>query len=169
MAHPRHEWVRQRFSRRCGYCGVSEIDAAGELTVDHYHPVSAGGGDDDENLVYACFRCNLFKSDYTPSADDRARGRRVLHPQQDVVRDHVRLNGRTGRLEPLTETGRFHIDLLHLNRPALVEHRLRQQLAQSQADQLRALEGEAVSLRTLLALQQQYIALLHEQLGPPDR
>jgi len=33
-----------------------------------------------------------------------------------------------GRLDPLTETGRFHIALLHLNRPALVSYRLQKRL-----------------------------------------
>lgn len=63
VPHPKHERVRQRYDGRCGYCGLSEVDAGGELTVDHFRPVAAGGGDDDDNLVYACFRCNLYKGD----------------------------------------------------------------------------------------------------------
>ena len=55
MAHPKHVEVRDRYQRCCGYCGVCEDDAGGELTVDHFIPVAAGGGDDDENLIYACF------------------------------------------------------------------------------------------------------------------
>ncbi len=31
----------------------------------------------------------------------------------------------TGRAQPLPETGRFHVAILHLNRPALVALRLR--------------------------------------------
>ena len=55
-----------------------------------------------------------------------ARGRRVLHPLRDNPADHIRLNTETGRLEPLTETGLFHIALLHLNRPQLIAYRLTQ-------------------------------------------
>src|SRR5689334_6862927 len=105
MAHPRHQEVRDRYHGRCGYCGVSDTDSAGELTVDHYLPTSAGGDDRDENLVYACFRCNTFKAAYLPTAEDIAHGRRVLHPFHDNPAQHVRLNTDTGRLEPLTETG----------------------------------------------------------------
>ncbi len=56
MAHPSHEEVRRRYRQACGYCGVSETDAGGALTVDHYRPVADGGDDSEDNLVYACFR-----------------------------------------------------------------------------------------------------------------
>jgi HNH endonuclease len=55
MAHPRHEEVRGRYHNRCGYCSVSETETGGELTIDHFQPVSAGGNDSDDNLVYCCF------------------------------------------------------------------------------------------------------------------
>lgn len=56
--------VHQRANFACEYCGVSESDAGGELSVDHYRPQSKSGGGELENLVYACVRCNLYKSDY---------------------------------------------------------------------------------------------------------
>src|SRR5215470_3644402 len=61
MPHPLHEQVRQAFGFRCGYCRVDETGAGAELTVDHFRPSAVGGADDLENLVYACFRCNLYK------------------------------------------------------------------------------------------------------------
>lgn len=126
MAHPRQQEVQDRYHGCCGYCGVSDTNSAGALTVDHYLPVSAGGDDSDENLVYACFRCNTFKAAFLPTPEDLAHGRRVLHPLRDEPANHFRLNTDTGQLEPSTETGRFHIALLHLNRPQLVAHRLSQ-------------------------------------------
>jgi FtsZ-binding cell division protein ZapB len=30
--------VRERYGRRCGYCGISELDNGAELTVDHFQP-----------------------------------------------------------------------------------------------------------------------------------
>lgn len=56
MAHPKNLEVRQRYEGRCGYCGVSEGETGGELTVDHFRPLCAGGDDTDDNLVYCCFR-----------------------------------------------------------------------------------------------------------------
>jgi hypothetical protein len=154
-----------RYGLRCGHCGVAEVDAGGELTVDHYHPLSAGGNDTDENLVYACSRCNLYKGDFWPTAPDLAHGRRVLHPLQNNLAQHLRLQEQTGELEPLTETGRFHIVLLRLNRPALVAYRLHRRLAGLLAAKQRLLEVENQQLRSLLAAQERYIAELKRLLG----
>ena len=73
----------------------------------------------------------------------------------------------TGRLEPLTETGRFHIVLLQLNRPALVEHRLRQTLIALLVEKQRVLEVENAQLRTTITAQENYIAHLRRLLGLP--
>ncbi len=168
MPHAKHDQVRLRYGRRCGYCGVTEVDTGGELTVDHYRPTVAGGDDSDENLVYACVRCNLYKGDFYPNADDLAYGRRVLHPLQDDLAKHVRLNTQTGRMEPLTNTGQFHIALLYLNRPALVAYRLRQQLAALLVAKQRSLEVEIERLHARLAAQEQYVAELRWLLGLPS-
>lgn len=165
MSHPKHNEVRTRFHARCGYCGVREEDAGGELTVDHFVPVSAGGTDNDDNLVYACFRCNLFKSGFHPTDEDRSNGHVLLHPMQDNVAAHVRLDDTTGRLEPLTETGRFHIALLRLNRTALVMRRIRkrhQELLQARRE---LLEAEIKELHAIIAAQEKYIAYLKGLLG----
>ena len=42
MAHSKQAEIAARYDYRCGYCGVSEVDAGDELTVDHYRPVSQG-------------------------------------------------------------------------------------------------------------------------------
>jgi hypothetical protein len=134
MAHPKHDAVRQRYGFRCGYCGVSEEDVGGELTIDHYCPTSKGGDDSDANLVYACSRCNLYKSDFWPDDQDVAQQRRVLHPLLDDLAKHVN-EDENGHLLPLTEAGSFHIAVLELNRPPLVAHRRREQRLQRQLRQ----------------------------------
>ena len=50
------EWVRRRAGFACEYCGVTETDAAGQLTIDHFHPQAGGGSDALDNLVYCCHR-----------------------------------------------------------------------------------------------------------------
>ena len=103
MAHPKHDIVRARWQARCGYCSVAESDAGGELTVDHFVPVVAGGDDSDDNLVYCCFRCNLFKADFYPTPQDRAEERIILHPSRDDLSTHFRVVDATGVLQHLTE------------------------------------------------------------------
>jgi HNH endonuclease len=152
MAHPSHEHVRLRYQRCCGYCGVSEAETGGELTVDHFQPVSAGGDESDNNLVYACFRCNSYKADFFPSTEDGQHGRRILHPLLDSVTVHLRENLQTGHLEPVTDTGRFHIAVLRLNRPQLIDRRLTHRLFHllSEADQLLRSENEGLRFRLVV-------------------
>ncbi len=126
MAHPKLETIRQRYHYRCGYCGVSETDSGGELTVDHFVPLSAGGENNDENLVYSCIRCNQYKAAYFPDPDAQAIGNYLLHPLRDDLTAHIQANPLTGSMQALTQTGTFHIALLQLNRPALIAHRRRE-------------------------------------------
>ncbi len=163
MAHPRHEEVRRRYQHRCGYCGVSETETGGELTVDHYHPTSLGGDDGDDNLVYCCFRCNTYKGDFWPSSEDLRRGLRLLHPLRDSATQHLRENERTVRLEPLTNTGRFHLELLCLNRPQLVEHRLTKRLLALLPEALGLLREENDELRLRVVLLETYLGELRRQ------
>jgi HNH endonuclease len=50
---------RDRFT--CSYCGNHPPDVL--LEVDHVTPRAAGGTDDEDNLVTACWDCNRGKSD----------------------------------------------------------------------------------------------------------
>lgn len=44
----------------CQYCGATPPDAI--MEVDHIDPVACGGGDEETNLVTACFDCNRGKA-----------------------------------------------------------------------------------------------------------
>jgi hypothetical protein len=165
VAHPKHEQVRQRFEGACGYCGVKEVDVGGQLVIDHYLPIAAGGTDDDENLVYCCFRCNLYKGDFAPDPSDLVAKRAVLHPLKDSFDEHLWGNESTGILSPLTETGRFHQCLLHLNRPELVAYRLRRRALELGQARQQLLESEISELRAIIAAQERYLEHLRKLLG----
>ena len=45
----------------CEYCQEQKV--AEELVIDHFVPIIKGGGNDDDNLICSCYRCNSFKSD----------------------------------------------------------------------------------------------------------
>jgi len=169
MAHPQLQQVRQQYCFCRGYCGVSETGAGGELTVDHFRPLAADGDEGYGNPVYACVRCNLDKGDFQPTPDDLAHGRRVLHPLHDNMAQHLHQDERSGFLEPLTETGRFHIALLQLNRPALVRQRLRRHVLRLLEAKHRLLEIENTQLREAMEAQEDYIGQLHRILGLPYR
>lgn len=164
MRRPEFEAVRRRYQYACGYCGVTEAAAGGELTIDHYRPRAAGGGDDDDNLIYACVKCNQYKGEFWPHAEDMAQDRRVLHPWLDDLRTHLSEDEQTGHLQALTETGRFHIALLRLNRPQLVAHRLARRLERVLTEKQQLLEQQLAELRKTIAAQERYIAILEAQL-----
>lgn len=126
--------VRAAYQQRCGYCGVFEVLAGGELEVDHFKPLAHGGDDATRNLVYCCPACNRFKSNYWPAAD-APESFHLLHPGQDDFSAHI-VESINGRLAGLTSRGWFHIRWLHLNRAQLVEMRL---LRQNETEMLAAL------------------------------
>ena len=59
-ADPRRRRIYEKTERRCFYC----IGAWAEH-LDHMHPKSRGGRDDDDNLIGACTSCNSQKRDRT--------------------------------------------------------------------------------------------------------
>lgn len=110
--------IRAKYHFACGYCGVNEVWAGGELEIDHFQPSSQGGSDEPENLVYACTSCNRFKGSYWPTTN-APQSLRLLLPARDDLSLHIG-EMTDGRLTGLTPRGWFHIGWLHLNRPQLI-------------------------------------------------
>ncbi len=141
------ETVRQLYLYRCGYCGVSEVGVGHKLELDHFHPVSRGGDDHLENLVYCCAACNRFKSSFWAARDV---ARRLLHPLRDDLTLHVRAEA-DGWLMALTETGQCHLDILHLNRSQLRSQRIKRALTEQFAGRLARLNEEGTQWNSLTA------------------
>jgi hypothetical protein len=134
---------------------VTETDAGGQLTVDHYQPQSLAGSDDLSNLLYCCYRCNLYKADYWPvQPGDPA----LWNPRQDGMAAHL-LTLANGLLYPITAVGAITLQRLRLNRQPLVDFRRRKQ---SQTEELRLLGRYRDLVGLLEQLQQQRAALLQE-------
>jgi len=144
------ETVRRLYRYRCGYCGVTEVDAGSELEIDHFHPVSRGGTDGLENLVYCCAACNRFKGAFWAALDA---ARRLLHPLRDDLALHLREEAE-GWLTPLTETGRFHLATLHLNRPQLRTQRRQRALIEQLEQSLSSRDALGARWETLTAERQ---------------
>jgi len=143
--------LRERYSYRCGYCGVREADAGAELTIDHFQPRAHGGSDEPDNLVYCCHACNEFKGDWWSPQEER----RILHPLDDDMGEHVR-EAEDGVLHALTATGAFHLHRLNLDRHGLVAYRRERRLLESvRAAQEELLERVAQNEQQLQRLQAQ--------------
>jgi hypothetical protein len=150
------EQVRQRANFACEFCGVTETDTGGELTVDHYQPRARGGDDSLENLLYCCPRCNQYKLDYWPTKPDDPL---LWNPRCEPASQHF-LELDDGTLHPLTAVGAFTLKRLRLNRPPLVAYRLRKR---QQAEEIRLLTRYRETVLLLERLNTQLSDLMEEQ------
>lgn len=148
--------VRQRAGFACEYCGVTETDTGGELTIDHFQPRAHGGADVLDNLLYCCNRCNQYKLAYWPARPDAPM---VWNPRATPRDDHFLLLA-DGTLYPRSAIGAFTLTRLRLNRPPLVAYRLRQQ---ARGDEAQLLARHRDLIAALAQLTQQQAALLEEQ------
>ena|SRR5215213_734220 len=123
ISHKTRQIVRKRANFSCEYCGVSETETGGELTIDHFEPQGKNGSDELENLIYACSRCNLYKGDYFPENNFDLP---LWNPRVEASNQHFLLLA-SGELSSLTEIGNFTIRRLRLNRFPLIEHRRQKQ------------------------------------------
>ncbi|MBM4043943.1 MAG: HNH endonuclease [Planctomycetes bacterium] len=150
------EQVRRRAHRACEFCGVSETDVGGQLTVDHFRPRSQGGTDSLDNLLYCCGPCNQYKLDYWPTDPGSPR---LWNPRHEPAGEHF-VELEDGTLHPLTSVGAFTLRRLRLNRPPLVALRLHKR---QEADALRLLTRYRDLTQALSQLLTQQAALMEEQ------
>lgn len=157
--------VRQRAEYACEFCGVHETDAGGELTIDHFQPKSRGGGDDLDNLIYCCIRCNQHKLDYWPSEPEAPS---LWNPRREGAGEHFLVLD-DGTLRPLTTTGGFTLRRLRLNRAALVAHRSRKRRNEQREQLLRRFEDLNEVLEKLLEHQAGLMERIWQLLGDQQR
>src|SRR3990172_3807127 len=93
------EQVRQRADFTCEFCGVSETDVGGQLTVDHFQPIAKEGSADLDNLIYCCIHCNQYKADYWPQLSDDPL---LWNPRSESALKHF-FQLEDGRLHPRSE------------------------------------------------------------------
>ena len=115
--------VRERAQGRCEYCLIHEADMYYPHEADHVIAEKHGGATSLENLAWACFYCNRFKSSDLASVDPTTQKPVFLfNPRGQRWNRHFRLNG--GRIEGITASGRATVALLHLNDAERVAYRL---------------------------------------------
>ena len=61
--------VRESAGDRCGYCLSPQKLVLAPLEIEHIHPLSDGGTDDEQNLWLSCPVCNGHKSCRTSALD----------------------------------------------------------------------------------------------------
>ena len=150
------EQVRRRANFACEFCGVTEVNTGGRLTIDHFRPRTKGGSDSPENLLYCCVRCNQYKQDYWPTTSGDPS---LWNPRLEPASRHF-LELDDGTLYPLTPTGTFTLKRLRLNRPPLVAYRLSKR---QRVEEIRLLTRYRDLVRLLNQLHTQMAELVEEQ------
>lgn len=113
-------YLRHDFYYSCAYCTIMESEATSvRMTIDHYRPSATNPGLIDEygNLMWACDTCNTRKGDRFPPPEAFADGHRFFRPDEDIRSAHFEDDGVS--ITSGTNTGRFTINYLDLNRPEL--------------------------------------------------
>lgn len=115
--------MREDFSRQCAYCLLAEILAGGEenFELDHFRPKSLfpRHQNDFYNIYYACHLCNHIKRDAWPPEALTARGIGFVDLCKDDFATHFQVHA-DGLWDGITDSGRYTIDILRLNRKHLV-------------------------------------------------
>lgn len=125
--------LHEEFDHRCVYCH-SPVGITDFGDVDHFCPKSRfpERAFDWENLVLSCRACNVAKRDQFPT--DAHGSPLLLNPRTDDPDLHLKLQD-GGTLLGLTPKGVASIEVLRLNRAALVESRRRELLYKKLAEQ----------------------------------
>ncbi len=81
--------VCNRASSRCEYCGLHEDDDAYTFYVEHIIPKKHGGGEELDNLAFACHQCNLHKGPNLSGIDPVSKATvELFHPRRDSWTEH---------------------------------------------------------------------------------
>jgi hypothetical protein len=110
----------------CAYCQSPQILLVSDLEKDHITPKSRGGTDDPANICLACHKCNQHKAAKI-DAIDPASGLRVplFDPGRQIWSEHFRFSNDGSKILGLTATGRATIEALRMNRPLMINLRLK--------------------------------------------
>ena len=86
-----HLSVLVRADFRCEYCGLDLLASFNDCfnaQLDHIHPRSKGGSNEESNFAACCTTCNSLKWDYVPCGEDRderlADAGRYVREQREV-------------------------------------------------------------------------------------
>ena len=103
----------------------NHADSLGVLfTIDHIIPQALGGQTVAENLCLACWDCNLIKNKRIADIDpETGQMTSLFHRYKHLWQEHFAWQDKGLLVIGLTPTGRATVNLLKLNRPALVHAR----------------------------------------------
>ena len=117
------EQVWNRAAGRCEYCQMPQPLDRLRFEVEHVIPGKHAGPTTADNLSLACFFCNRYKGPNLSGIDPQTRQIVPLfNPRSDRWTDHFQWNDAV--LLGKSPVGRATIDVLRINDPPRVSHRM---------------------------------------------
>ena len=116
--------LRRDFEDRCAYC-MRHIGTETEMQVDHFDPRQKGDKVQVySNLFLSDAHCNGAKHDTWPTADEQAAGCRFLNCCDEYDYGTVIFEDpQTHELVGTSPAATYHIEMIDLNDPGLVDDR----------------------------------------------
>ncbi len=111
--------LEEDFQFLCGYCGKNGKIMREKFHIDHFVPRSLDKERENDyyNLVLACSKCNLSKSDKWPTRDkERAHNEKegFVDPASDEFDQHIQRD-KGGFVVGITSVGKSMCNMLHLD------------------------------------------------------
>ena len=111
--------VAQRAAFRCEYCRVHEDDMFIAFEIDHVISIKHGGGNEIDNLAYACPHCNQHKgTDLTTFLETYEDIVPLFNPRQHNWFDHF--EAIAGEIVPISRIGKASVKIFRFNEPDLI-------------------------------------------------
>lgn len=112
-------YVRERAGSRCEYCHLPAALYPAPFQIDHIIARQHGGGDEPDNLAFACIHCNRYKGPNVAGIDPVMNTlTRLFHPRTDNWNHHFEWKG--AEIQPLSDIGRVTVSVLFMNDPELI-------------------------------------------------
>ncbi len=115
--------VRERAADCCEYCRLATRQLGLRMfQIEHIIAVQHRGGDEPDNLAFACRQCNLHKGPNLSGIDpDTLQIERLFHPRRDLWNEHFGFDGPV--IIGTSTVGRTTVWVLQMNTEDRVELR----------------------------------------------
>jgi HNH endonuclease len=121
-------FVAKRANYCCKYCRLHERFMFLAFEIDHIFSLKHGGGDEIDNLAYACPYCNQHKgSDLTTFLDSYDDIVLLFNPRKHIWQDHFETIN--GEILAKSRIGQASIKIFKFNEPDILI--LRRELSQA--------------------------------------
>lgn len=108
--------IRRQAKNNCGYCLTPQKIVSIPLEIEHIHPISEGGTDEEENLWLACRNCNGFKHAKTHAIDPNTNiETKLFNPRTQNWNEHFKFSEDKTEIIGKTACGRATVFALRLN------------------------------------------------------